>query len=77
MTAPYTRDVILFHQKIIEAVSRKNMFPGILTKKQARCTVTWHRNYTECSDKFQVEKTNEAPMKCISTVPGTWRDSLR
>jgi hypothetical protein len=77
MTAPYTRDVKLFHQKIIEAVSLKNMYPGILTKKQARCTVTWHRNYTECSDKFQVEKTNGVPMKSIYVVPGTWRDPLK
>jgi hypothetical protein len=66
MTAPYTRDAKLCHQKIIEAVSRIYVYPGILTKKQARCTVTWHANYTECSDKFQVEKNKRIALQGYS-----------
>jgi hypothetical protein len=44
------------HQKIIEAVSFIQMYSGFLTKKQARCTVTWHAYNTYCSYKFQEEK---------------------
>jgi hypothetical protein len=44
------------HQKITEAVSLIELHLGILTKKQARCTVTWHAYNTDCSDKFQEEK---------------------
>jgi hypothetical protein len=73
MTAPYTRDAKFSHQKIIEAVSPLHMYPGILTKKQARCTVTWHGNYTECSDKFQAEnkrKINGSPCRFIPRILG-------
>jgi hypothetical protein len=44
------------HQKVTEAVSSIRMYLRILTKKQARCTVTWQAYNTDCSDKFQEEK---------------------
>ena len=73
MTAPYTRDAKFSHQKIIEAVSPLHMYPGILTKKQARCTVTWHGNYTECSDKFQAEN-KRISLPVHSTYP--WENQM-
>ncbi len=56
MTASYTWDAKLCPLKITEAVSLIQVYLGLLTKKQARCTVTWHAHNTDCSDKFQGEK---------------------
>jgi hypothetical protein len=44
------------HQKILEAISLIQVYSGLLTKKQAWCTVTWHAHNTDSSDKFQGEK---------------------
>ena len=55
------------HQNIIEAVSFIQMYSGILTKKQARCTVTWHAYNTYCSDKFQEEKQFPALLSRYNT----------